>query len=58
METCTPDQIEEKIQRAIEEGGKEHTILFPSATPHEKHTDQFTENAVRYIEAGLKYGKK
>jgi len=58
METCTPDRIEEKVQRAIEEGGKEHTVLFPSATPHERHTDLFTENAVRYIEAGLKYGRK
>ncbi|MFC1479408.1 uroporphyrinogen decarboxylase family protein [Planctomycetota bacterium] len=58
METCTPDQIEEKIRKAIEEGGKEHTILFPSATPHEKQTEQFTENAIRYIEAGLKYGVK
>ena len=57
MDTATPKQIEEKVRHAIEDGGKERTILCPSATPHLRHTDVFTANAVRYIEAGLKYGK-
>jgi len=57
MEHCTPDQIEDKVRHALEDGGKQHTILFPSATPHERHSGRFTANAVRYIEAGLKYGQ-
>ena len=52
------DEIEHKVRRAIEDGGKAHTVLYPSATPHERHTDRFTANAVRYIEAGLKYGAR
>jgi len=58
MERCTPDQIEAKVKAAIEEGGKERTVLYPSATPHEQHTARFTANAVRYIEAGLRYGAR
>ena len=56
METKTPDEIEELVRHAIEDGGKEHVVLCPSAGPHERISDRFTENAVRYIEAGLKYG--
>jgi uroporphyrinogen-III decarboxylase len=56
METCDPDVVEEKVRSAIEDGGKAHTVLFPSAVPHERHTAKFMANAVRYIEAGLKYG--
>ena len=56
MEMCDPDEIEEKVRRAIDEGGKERTFLCPSAGPHERHTDRFTANAIRYLEAGLKYG--
>jgi hypothetical protein len=56
METATPDAIEAKVRQAIEEGGKERTFLYPSAGPHQQHTARFTANAIRYIEAGLKYG--
>lgn len=56
MERCTPGQIEELIRRAIADGGKKRLVLYPSATPHERHTPQFLANARRYIEAGLKYG--
>jgi hypothetical protein len=56
MEMRTPDEIEEKVRRAIEDGGKHHIILTPSATPHERLTPRFTRNAIRYLEAGLKYG--
>jgi hypothetical protein len=31
-------------------------VLYPSATPHERHSPQFLANARRYIEAALKYG--
>jgi uroporphyrinogen-III decarboxylase len=57
MERCTPDEVEQKVRRAIEDGGKAHTILYPSATPHERASDKFLANARRYIEAGLKYGQ-
>jgi len=57
MDTATPDQIEQKVRHAIEDGGRHRTVLFPSATPHERPTERFTANAVRYIEAGLKYGQ-
>ena len=58
MERCPPDVIEEKVRRAIEDGGKQRTVLYPSATPHQQHSEQFTANAIRYIEAGLKYGAR
>ncbi len=58
MEMCEPDDIEAKVRRAIEDGGKERTVLDVSAPPHEQHTERFTANAVRYIEAGLKYGAR
>ena len=57
METKDPDEIEELVRHAIEDGGKEHIVLDPSAGPHERPSDRFTANAVRYIEAGLKYGE-
>jgi len=56
LETRSPDEVEELVRHAIEDGGKQHTVLDPSAGPHERPTDLFTENAIRYIEAGLKYG--
>ena len=56
METGAPDQIEEKVRRAIEDGGKAHMGLFPSSVPHERHSEKFLANAQRYLEAGLKYG--
>lgn len=56
METRTPDEIEHLVRGAIEQSGRKHLILFPSATPHERHTPKLLANARRYIEAGLKYG--
>jgi hypothetical protein len=56
LETCTPDQIEAKVRAAIEDGGREHTALFCSSTPHERHSPRFLANAERYIQAALKYG--
>lgn len=51
-----PVEIEEKVRRATEDGGKSLLVLYPSATPHEQHTPRLLANAERYIEAGLKYG--
>lgn len=57
METREPDEIEELVRSAIEDGGKQNVVLCPSAGPHERPSDRFTANAIRYIEAGLKYGE-
>jgi hypothetical protein len=57
METKQPDEIEELVRRTIEEGGKKNLVLFTSAGPHERPSDLFLENARRYIEAGMKYGR-
>ena len=53
-----PDEVDAAVRQALEQGGKEHMVLFPSATPHQRHTSRFTANAIRYIEAGLRYGYK
>lgn len=55
MDMGTPDEVETAVRRALEEGGKDHMVLFPSATPHERHTPRFTANAIRYIETALRY---
>jgi hypothetical protein len=56
METLPPDEIERKVREAIDQAGRIRTVLYPSATPHERHSPQLLANAVRFIEAGLKYG--
>jgi len=56
METRTPEEIEALVRRAIDEGGRRHTVLAPSSTPHERPSEVFVANALRYLEAGLKYG--
>jgi hypothetical protein len=56
MESLEPDGIEAKVRQAIDEGGTERTFLYTSAGPHQQHTARFTANAIRYIEAGMKYG--
>ena len=56
METRTPDEIEALVRHALTDGGTKNVILYPSAGPHERPTDRFTANAIRYIEAGVKYG--
>lgn len=58
METRTPDEIEQLVRRAIEQGGPKRLVLYPSASPHQQHTPKFLANARRYIEAGLKYGRQ
>jgi uroporphyrinogen-III decarboxylase len=57
MDMKTPDEIEQNVRSAIEDGGKKHLVLFPSATPHEKPTAKFYANAERYLQTALKYGK-
>lgn len=57
METGTPDEVEELVRQAIEGGGRGNVVLQSSSGPHERPSDQFTANAIRYIEAGVKYGQ-
>jgi uroporphyrinogen-III decarboxylase len=57
LEFATPGQIEEKVKRALCEGGLQHTILYPSATAISRLSDAHRDNAIRYIEAGVKYGR-
>ena len=57
LDLGTPDEVETAVCRALDEGGKQHMVLFPSAVPHQQHTPRFTANAIRYIKAGLKYGR-
>ena len=54
---ATPSEINEKVKRALADGGKERLILFPSARPISTPTDRFLANAIQYVESGLKYGK-
>ncbi len=57
LETLTPMEIEEKVKRAICDGGKERFILYPASRSISALTDRFTANAIRYVEAGIKYGE-
>jgi len=56
MDMATPEEIERAVRRAIDEGGKERFVLMPSATRHERHTERFNANALRYIETAIEYG--
>jgi hypothetical protein len=58
MDTATPDDIERAVIRAIRDGGRERTVLWTSATPHERHTARFTANARRYLETALEHGRR
>jgi hypothetical protein len=58
MDTATPDEIEHAVIRALREAGTERTVLWPSATPHQRHSARFNANARRYIETALKFGAR
>lgn len=58
METRDPDEIDALVRTSIEESGKKNVILCPTAGPHERHTERFCANAERYIQSGLKYGRR
>jgi len=57
METCTPEEIDEKVREAICSGGKEKFILATTEGPLSAVSDRMRENYIRFIEAGIKYGK-
>jgi len=56
LEFAEPDEIERQVQHAICDGGKKYMMLYPSATGITDLTERYRDNAIRYIEAGLKYG--
>jgi len=57
LDLGTSDEVETAVRQALEDGGREHVILFPSATPHHQHSPRYLANATRYIEAALRYGR-
>ncbi len=56
LEFATPQQIDEKVHEAIEWGGKQGLILGLSATAIASISDRYRDNALQYIESGLRYG--
>lgn len=44
-------------ERQAADGGRDHTVLCPSSTPHERDAELSTADVVRYTEAGLKCGR-
>ena len=57
MESRTPDEIEEQVRHALQDGGRENVMLCPSSGPHSRPSVRFLTNAERYIEAGLRHGR-
>jgi methionine synthase II (cobalamin-independent) len=56
FEMCTPDEIEAKTKEAIEQGGRTHYVVGPSAVAMTYISGHFRDNVIRFIETGLKYG--
>ena len=57
LEYASPSEIDELVHRAIDEGGPDHFMLYPSATAIQAITPQQSANCIRYIEAGVRYGR-
>jgi len=55
LEFASPSRIRQLVRTAIAEAG-ERMILYPSATPHEKLTPKYRDNALAYVETALEYG--
>ncbi len=57
MESCTPEQINEMVKKAIYSGGKEKFILAITEGPLSSVSDRMKENYIQFIEAGIEYGE-
>ncbi len=57
LEFAAPEEMDALVRRALCEGPKDHFILYPSATAISRLSDRYRDNAIRYIEAGLEYGR-
>ena len=55
LEFSSPSRIRELVRTAILQGG-ERVHLYPSATPIEKLTPRYRDNALAYLAAGLECG--
>lgn len=56
LEFSSASRIEQLVRIAILEGGAHRVYLYPSATPIEPLTDRYRDNALVYLDAGVKYG--
>jgi len=56
LEFSSPSRIDELVRTAILEGGRYRTVLYPSACPIVPLTRRYRDNALAYLEAGLRYG--
>jgi hypothetical protein len=52
LEFASSSRIRELVRTAIQQAG-ERMVLYPSATPHERLTPKYRDNALAYLEAGL-----
>jgi len=57
LEHATPDEVEGMVKTALLEGGPRGVYLGLSATSISRVTDRYRDNAIRYIQAGLEYGR-
>jgi uroporphyrinogen-III decarboxylase len=56
LEFATPAEIDAQVREAIQRGGKKGMILGVSATAITSISDRYRDNAIQYIESGLRYG--
>lgn len=54
--SCSEDQVEHEVRKAICEGGRKYFILGASALLVSAVSDKLRDNLVRFIEAGARYG--
>jgi uroporphyrinogen-III decarboxylase len=56
LDFATPEEIDDKVRHAINDGGKKYFMLYPTATAISSLTDRYRDNALQYIQSGLEYG--
>jgi uroporphyrinogen-III decarboxylase len=56
LQSCSVDQVEREVRRAICEGGRQYFILGASSLLCSAVDDHLRDNITRFIEAGIKYG--
>lgn len=58
LRSKTPEEMEEMVKEVLEEGKSGRFILSPTAGPYEKElSPRMQENYLKFMKAGLKYGK-
>ncbi len=56
LPTCTPDEIEARVKKAVCDGGPKHFILAATDFAISRVDDHMRENIIRMIDTGLKFG--